>query len=93
MIKSLLKYTKTFDKFKKFLILRKYAKGFNKLSEIEKTVLLVEFLEVEGVVIIDALVYYNYNYPSASFRDKLSNLVLKEFYRIENNLTCTYVPF
>lgn len=93
MIKSLLKYKKTFEIFKKFLIFKNLHKTFNKLSEDEKIIILIEFLSTQQVPIIEALSYYNYKYPDAPFVDKLKNLVLKEFYRIENNLTCTYVPF
>jgi len=93
MIKKLLKFKNTFEKFKKFLILNKYAKNFNRLVEAEKIVCLVLFLEGEGVNFVEALNYYNYNYPSASFTDKLENTIIKEFYRMENNIECNYIPF
>ena len=93
MIKSLLKYKNTFEKFKKFIIFRNYQKTFNKLSEVEKILILIEFLAEGGIPIIEALIYYNYKYPHAKFEDKLKNLILKEFYRIENNIECNYIPF
>lgn len=93
MIESLLKYKNTFDKFKKYLILHKYHTNFNRLTEIEKIIILLNFIEAEQVNLIDALLFYNYNYPLASFEDKLKNVIIKEFYRMENNLECTYVPF
>jgi len=93
MIKKLLKYKNTFDLFKKYIIFRKLQSSFNKLSEEEKVIILIDFLTTQQVPILEAVVYYNYNYSAASFLDKLKNTILKEFYRIENNKITNYLPF
>ena len=100
MLKELSIFTKVYKEYLKFL----YANVFKEDKDIfnkrykslnENTILLraIEFLEQENVPVLDALIYYNYMYPSATFKDKLKNLVIKEFYRIEHNIKCNYLPF
>ena len=89
--------------YKKFLhylyinVFKKDKKAFDKhYKTLKDNVIIfraIEFLEQGGVPVLDALNYYSYMYPQVNFEDKLKNLIIKEFYRIENNIECKYIPY
>ena len=100
MLKEISKFTGVYKEFLKYLYINVFKKDkklfedkVGKLSDIIITIKAIEFLEVNNVPIAEALIFYNYKYPTASFTDKLKNLVLKEFYRIETKIECNYIPF
>lgn len=96
MIKELAKFTKTFESFKAYLFHYVYNKQVNDFKSFpyqNETIIIakaIEYLEYLNISVIDAFNYYNYQYPTAKFSDKTKNLVLKEFYRLENNIKCKY---
>lgn len=100
MLQELSKFTEVYRSFLRYLyinVFKKDKKAFDdkikKLSDIIITLKAIEFLEANNVPILEALSFYSYKYPNASFIDKLKNLVIKEFYRIENKIDCNYIPF
>lgn len=99
MLKELSIFTMVFERFREYLYLVVFKKdtvSFKKLGKAPDYFIVlkaIEFLDYNGIPIMEALVYYNYMYPKASFQDKLKNLVLKEFYRIEHKIECNYIPF
>lgn len=100
MLKELSNFTNVYKEFLKFIYATVFKGNIKAFKEHHKslndnTTILraIEFLEQENVPVLDALIYYSYMYPSATFKDKLKNLVIKEFYRIENNIKCDYIPF
>src|SRR5690606_8400964 len=99
MIKELAKFTNTFEGFKKYLFTEVYKgdkesfKRFPTLNDFIIVARAVEYLEYLKIPTVDAFNYYNYQYPNAKFLDKMKNLALKEFYRIEHNIKCDYTPF
>lgn len=100
LFKYVMKEEQTFNKFKLYLYEKvgqnneKFRK-FSSYPDAFKLPIFIQFLEKEGVPIVDAICFYNITYPGtpSSFQDVLIYMVCCEFTRIENNKTTNYVPF
>ena len=51
------------------------------------------YLEANGIPILEALCYYNYQLDNVSYNELCYYMIVKEFERIEKQLPANYNPF
>lgn len=92
-------FPNTFKKFNVFIFnkLGKNQANFSKFNSYPvkfKIPFFIEFLELEGVSIIEALVYYQWLYKGTpSFDNIASFMIAAEFKRIELGVEINYTPY